>query len=335
MTFDILTDGQVILQAPSEELDGWMKTAFQTRLGTFGRDFTCFSPTAYPHNIPEHQQKSPHNFVSLSVTGTSCSLNCEHCQGRLLKGMEPTLTPDALFQRCEEVRNLGGEGVLISGGSDSKGHVPLLRFGDVIRRVKQELGLEVVVHTGLVDEDTAQSLANAGVDAAMLDVIGDETVSENVYHISEGPHKMRRSLDLLESLGIPTVPHVLVGLDYGRLRGEIEALEMIAQGTPSAIVIIALSPVRRTPMEGIAPPSPEDIGRVMTIARLGFADIPVLLGCARPMGSHKIMTDKYGVLSGMNGIAMISQEGVEFAKEKGLRPLFADVCCSLAYQSVG
>jgi uncharacterized radical SAM superfamily protein len=334
LSFDILNDGHQILETSRVDFNQWMSKAFQSRLNSHGRKLVCYSPTAYPYQIKDHKQVNSHNFLSLSVTGTSCSLHCEHCDGRLLKGMESTLTPESLFEKCLEIKNQGGEGVLISGGSDSEGHVPLERFGKAIGRVKNELDMKVVVHTGLVTPDTAQQLADAGIDAAMLDVIGDEVVSSKVYHISDGPKKMRRSLDILEEQKIPTVPHVLVGLNYGQLGGEVEALQMISEGTPAAVVIIALSPVRKTSMEKVTPPSPENIGRVMTVARLGFQSIPILLGCARPMGQHKIDTDKFAIQSGMNGIALISQEGVDFAKEQGLEPKFEDVCCSLAYQTL-
>ena len=40
------------------------------------------------------------------------------------------------------------------------------------------------------------------------------------------------------------------------------------------------------------------------------------------------------IRSGANGIALISQEGVDFAKEQKLNPVFEDVCCSLAYQTL-
>jgi len=334
MSFDIINEGSAILKASSEDLQVMMNEGLDQRITIYGRDLFCYSPTAYPYEIRNHSQISSHNFVSLSITGTSCSLMCEHCEGRLLKGMDSTITPESLFDRCKEIKSLGGEGVLISGGSDAKGYVPLERFTDTIRRVKSELNLEVVVHTGLVSEETAQGLAEAQIDAAMLDIIGDERVSKDVYHIEDGPRKMRQSLDILESLGVPTVPHVLVGLDYGKLAGEIEALDIIAQGNPAAVVIIALSPVRKTAMEGINPPSPEDIGRIMTVARLGMKEVPLLLGCARPMGNHKIETDRFAVLSGANGIALISQEGVDLAKEHGLKPIFLDVCCSLAYKTL-
>lgn len=332
MGFDILADGQAILNNSTEEFKQCMDKAFKNRLNNFGKELLCYSPTAYPYRIPEHSQSMSSNFLSLSITGTSCSLRCEHCEGNLLKGMEATITPESLFKRCKEIKELGGEGILISGGSDSTGHVPLKRFGKAIQRVKKELDLLVVVHTGLISPETAQQLADADIDAAMLDIIGDSDVSSKVYHIANGPAKMRLSLNLLEEKGIPTVPHVLVGLDYGHLKGEIEALELISQGNPSALVIIVLTPIRKTRMENVAPPSPESIGRIMTIARLGFSGVPLLLGCARPMGQHKIDTDLFAIKSGVNGIALISQEGVDFARAKGLEPVFKDVCCSLAYQ---
>jgi uncharacterized radical SAM superfamily protein len=332
--FDILTDGHAILNATIDELEGWMREAMQVRLQSFGRDLLCYSPTAYPYKIRDHENSLSHKFPSLSVTGTSCSLKCEHCNGRLLTGMEPTLTPEILFERCREIKKHGGEGILISGGSTSTGHVPLDQFGETIRCIKHELGLRVVVHTGLVTTKTANLLAKAQIDAAMLDIIGDADVASRVYHIQDGPIKMRESLDILEKHKIPTVPHVLVGLDYGRLHGEVEALQIIAQGSPSAVVIIALSPIKKTSMEKVIPPTPTDIGRIMTTARLGFQDIPVLLGCARPKGQHKIDTDLYAIRSGMNGIALISQEGVDSAVSLGLSPIFEDVCCSLAFQAL-
>ena len=334
MSFDIINEGHAILKVSSEDFEEMMKEGLDQRLSIYGTDLLCYSPTAYPYEIKDHAQVGPHNFASLSVTGTSCSLKCEHCDGRLLKGMESTITPENLFDRCMEIKTLGGDGVLISGGSDSKGYVPLERFTDSIRRVKSELDLEIVIHTGLVSEETARGLAEAQIDAAMLDIIGDERVSREVYHIEDGPKKMRHSLDILEGLGIPTVPHILVGLDYGKLAGEIEAIDLIAQGNPAAIVIIALSPIRKTSMEGVNPPTPEDIGRILTVARLGMKEVPILLGCARPMGDHKIETDRYAILSGANGIALISQEGVDFARKNGLEPVFLDVCCSLAYKTL-
>ncbi|NHJ12165.1 MAG: radical SAM protein [Candidatus Thorarchaeota archaeon] len=331
MDFDIPSDGASLLDADKSELERWMDAAFGIREQVFGRDLLCYSPTAYPHNIPDHKQSSPHVFSSISVTGTSCALGCEHCKGRLLKGMMTAKTPESLLERSRKLKSLGARGVLISGGANAKGHVPLIDFGDSIRAAKEELGLAVVVHTGLIDRETASVLKEANIDAAMLDIIGDEETANKVYHLKNGPARMEESLEILNEAGIPTVPHVLTGLNYGELTGEIEALHIISRNTPAAIVIIALIPARGTPMAKANAPTPEAIGRIIAIARLGMPKVPVLLGCARPIGQHKIQTDKYAIKSGANGIAYISQEGVDFARTKTLRPVFFDECCSLAF----
>ncbi len=330
--FNILEQGPLVLGASPTDFQRWMERAFSLRTSRHGHRLLCFSPTGYPYQILSHQQKSRHNFVSLSITGTSCALQCDHCRGRLLGAMIPAPTPKELLEACRQVAEAGGEGVLISGGADIAGHVPLARFIDTISAARHELGLRVVVHTGLVTRQTAEGLARAGVDAAMLDVIGSSSVSRSVYHLDDGPRLMRESLLYLQRAGVPVVPHVLVGLDYGRLNGELQALHIISETHPAAVVLIVLSPLRHTPMAHVNPPSPEDIARLMVIARLGLADVPLLLGCARPLGQHKVETDKFAVRAGVNGIAYVSQEGVDTAVAMGLVPEFFDVCCSLAYQ---
>jgi uncharacterized radical SAM superfamily protein len=247
--------------------------------------------------------------------------------------MEPALTPESLLSRCKSLKEHGGEGVLVSGGSDSRGHVPIGRYADAIQTIKHDLGLKVVVHTGLLDEVTARALALADVDAAMLDVIGDERVAREVYHIQNGPEKTEKSLRILEEQGVPAVPHILVGLDRGQISGELKALQMISLMKPAALVFIVFSPIRNTAMEHLLPPPAGVVGRLLTVARLGLQSTPILLGCARPLGCHKVESDILAVKSGVNGIAYISQEGVDTGRAMGLTPVFRDICCSLAYQA--
>ncbi len=332
MPFDIIREGEEILELKEDQLESTMHSAFQMRRERFGSTLYCYGPTSYPYSINEHIQANKHNFPSLSVTGTSCALRCEHCDGRLLKGMNAALSPEEMLVRFSEIVESGGRGALVSGGSDMRGRVPLGRFRDAIARGK-EMGLEIVVHTGIVDEPTAEMLSAASVDAVMLDIIGDSKVMAKVYHLRDGREAMNRSLEILQAHGLPTVPHILVGLDYGELSGELIAIDMVSRYDVAGLVIIALSPLRGTSMEGVTPPTPKTIGRILTIARFGLPETPILLGCARPIGQHKILTDKYAIDSGVNGIAYISQEGVDYAKEQSLEPVFQDICCSLAFQN--
>jgi len=165
---------------------------------------------------------SPHEaFPSISITGSSCALKCKHCNGRVLDTMVPSMTPEGLFDVCAKLKKDGAIGCLISGGCLPDGSVPIDKFIDAIAKIKQELGLIVVVHTGVIDLPTAKRLKSAGVDAALIDIIGsDETIRE-IYHLDVTVSDYEQSLQAFNESGIPFVPHVLVGLHYGKLKGEI------------------------------------------------------------------------------------------------------------------
>jgi len=286
------------------------------------------------HYETSFYQAAADRFPSISVTGRACHLNCDHCNGQLLESMIPATTPQELLKVCTKIKDHGGRGCLISGGSLSDGSVPLMEFIPTIKRVKQDLGLRVVVHTGLVDAALAKALADTAVDAAMIDIIGSNDTIREVYHLDKDVGSFDRSLSLFEEYSIPTVPHILVGIHYGRVRGERQALEMVLKHHPAALVIIALAPLSKTKMEHIPPPTPLDVARVVLASRLMMPETPLLLGCARPRGSHKVETDILSMKAGVNGIAYPSGEAYEFAESLGLKVRFHEECCSLLWRDL-
>lgn len=275
-----------------------------------------------------------HRFPGISVTGRRCHLNCEHCKGQLLKSMISATTPQELLEVCTKIKSAGGTGCLISGGSLRDGSVPLMDFIPTIKQIKQELGLRTVIHTGLVNPSLARALADAGIDAAMIDIIGSNDTIEEVYHLDTHVQSFDRSLTLLEQNDIPTVPHIVVGIHYGKLKGEKVAVEIISRHHPAAIVIVAFMPLDHTSMEYITPPSPLEVARVILASRLLMPQTPLLLGCARPRGAHKVETDVLAIKAGVNGIAYPSEEAYRFARKLGLSIKFHEKCCSLLWQDL-
>jgi len=157
--------------------------------------------------------------------------------------MYSATTPEKLLELCIQLKHKGALGCLVSGGCLPDGSVPLGKFINIIRKVKRESGLTVIVHTGIVDFDTAEGLRTAGVDAALIDIIGsDETIRE-IYKLNTTVKAYEDSLRALHKAGIAFVPHVIVGLHYGKLKGELYALKMISKYKPSALVIIAFMPI--------------------------------------------------------------------------------------------
>ncbi len=248
--------------------------------------------------------------------------------------MIPATTPKELINLCIDLRRKGAVGCLISGGCLPDGSLPLSKFLDSIAKVKRDTGLTIAVHTGIIDLSTARELKKAGVDAALIDIIGsDETIRE-IYQLDVEVEDYDRSLRALNESGIPFVPHVLAGLHYGELRGEFQALKIISKYSPSAIIIIALMPIHGTSMENVDPLTPEDTVRVLTTARLMMQYTPVVLGCMRPKGEHKVKTDTLAVKSGVNAIAFPAEEAIRLAKTLGLEVTFSSSCCSQVFEDI-
>ncbi len=317
-----------------KRLNPLLEEAYKIRISNFSNVIYFYTPGMVHFDTPFHKAINPYRFPAISVTGRMCYLNCEHCRGKLLETMIPASHPEELFNICKKVKRYGGYGCLISGGSLRDGRVPLKRYIPTIKRVKQELGLEVVVHTGLIDRNLAEELASAGVDGVMLDIIGsDETIRE-VCHLNRSVQDYEQSLILLEEYDIPSIPHIIVGLHYGSLKGERTALKIVYRRKIAALVIVVLMPLSGTSMENVTPPSPGTVTRILIAARLLKPNVPLLLGCARPRGPYKAALDVSGVRAGVNGIAYPTVEAYQAAVRLGLSVKIEDRCCSLLWKDL-
>jgi len=186
--------------------------------------------------------------------------------------------------------------VLISGGSNKKGRVPLLKHIPDLIRVRRELGMTIRVHPGIPDEETVAGLAEVGIDGAMMDIIGDNDTIRDVYHLAETTTEdYERALALLDRYDVPSIPHIILGLHYGQMRGEHKALEIIARHHHRAVVLVILMPLSDTLMVHVTPPPVEEIMSFFAHSRMTLPESPVMLGCARPAGHSKLQTDRAAV----------------------------------------
>jgi uncharacterized radical SAM superfamily protein len=321
------------MNADNSEFKRASKIAQKLSWKNFGKKIRFYAPS-FVYYRTNYFQSSPAAFPSISVTGSSCALKCKHCDGKVLNTMFPAVTPKELFNLCVKLKNEGAIGCLISGGCLPDGSVPLNNFVDAIAKIKRELGLTIAAHTGVVDLSTTRRLKEAGVDAALIDIIGSDETIQEIYQLKVSVEDFDRSLRALQESEIPFVPHVLVGLHYGKLKGELRALEMISKYSPSAVIIIAFMRIRGTPMEKVDPPEPEDIVRVLVTARLMMPQIPVVLGCMRPKGERRRRIDTLAVKAGVNAIAFPAEEAIQLAESMGLEITFSSLCCSQIFEDV-
>jgi uncharacterized radical SAM superfamily protein len=271
--------------------------------------------------------KKSGRFPAFSITGGTCALDCKHCRASILRSMTAAGDP-AQFEAMVRtlIERQGLQGFLLSGGSNRRNEVPFDRYLPVIRRLKTDFpALEVLVHTALVDARRADALKAAGVDVAMMDMIGADATIGEVYHLDRPVEDFEATLKHLVAAGLNALPHVVIGLHHGRILGEKRALEIIARYPTQAAILVVLMPAFADPGFGRV-----DIAEALDLiaeARGILADRLLLLGCARPPGRDRVMLDVGAVLAGVDGIAYPADEAMAMARTIGRPTTHAHACC--------
>lgn len=212
-------------------------------------------------------------------------------------------------------------------GGDLSGRLPWDRFIPAIQEIKRRTDLFVSIHSGLIDERDAQGLKQAGVDQALIDVIGDDETFKKMYHVSYGVKRINDAMVALQRAGLPMIPHIVCGLNYGRIKGETLAVEMIAGFKVAQLVIVALMGIPGTPVHGVPPPSSEAVADVIAHARIKMPTTLISLGCARQRGNYRLET--LAIDAGVNRMALPSDEAVARAKSYNLEIRYQKTCCSV------
>jgi uncharacterized radical SAM superfamily protein len=288
-----------------------------------------FAPGLKHYDVEGLNAEGSCGLVAVSVTGAGCALNCKHCGQSILRTMRPTPTPELLLAEAKAAAAKGAPGLLVSGGSLSDGSVPLEPFFATMKAIREELALPVLVHTGLVHPSTAKGLAWAGVDCVMLDIIGHADTIREVCQLPAAVEHYDRSLRLLTEASLPVAPHVVMGLHFGQILGELDALDIIAAYPVTAVVMVGFRPMPGTAMAHVSPLAPESMGELFRQARERFPHTPILLGCERPLGPHRERTDLLALDAGLDGIAFPSEEAIKFCQERNMTFHVSRTCCSM------
>lgn len=294
-------------------------------------DIHFYTPSFKSFQSAEIHACGKHVWPAVSITGGDCKLQCDHCKAKVLAPMIPARRPEQLRRVVDEVIAGGARGMLLTGGSNHRDEVEYDPFYPVIRRIKDEYpSFRIAAHTALMDTAAAQRMEQAGVDVAMMDVIGAQQTVREVYHLRRPVADFERTLENLVATRMKVVPHIVLGLHYGRFLGEYDALEMVARHRPAALVLVVVMPLYAPPKRPFTAPDPHEVGRFFLKARERLPDIPLLLGCARPQGRAKALIDAYAVMAGIDGMAHPSEGIVELAVRLGRGVRVTAACCSIA-----
>jgi len=319
------------------EFDAALVHDFERRAqGRAPRPIRFSTPTFKEYSSSELSGCNKNSFPAFSITAGACGLNCDHCQKKILEPMIPATRPDMLD---EKVRTLiateGLNGFLLSGGSNKRNEINYERYLPVVEKLKEDYpGLKVAIHSALLDERRARAMESAGVDTVMMDVIGAQQTIKEVYKLDRAVDDFEATLAALCTTSMEVTPHIVIGLHYGQILGEANALDIVSRHPVTALVLVVIMPFYAKPGTFVTPHT-SDVGRIFATARERLPEQQVLLGCARPPGMHKRVTDAYAIMAGLDGIAFPADGAVSVAHTIGRPFVQAHSCCSIKLGSGG
>ncbi|MFO8019535.1 MAG: radical SAM protein [Promethearchaeia archaeon] len=309
---------QILDLTDKKELQLVFSEAYKVKKENFGNNLKIYFPDK--------------KFPAVSLTGNKCALNCDHCNKKYLNGMKSILSIDELEGFLTKHIEKGGVGVLLSGGCDPEGAVPLKRFLDTVEKIKTQSNLIVNVHTGLLDEETARKLASAKVDIVSFDINLDKEIIKNIYHLDKAVKDYKNAIEILKKYNLNVIPHICIGLHYGEVHKELDGLKFIKKVNinPSVLVLIALIPPegKRTKFKA---PKPYDIAKIATVSRLSFPYSEISLGCMRPRARKRVDIELNTIKSGITRIEMPSPKTLKRIKnyDDDIKFDVYTACCAL------
>jgi hypothetical protein len=277
----------------------------------------CAWSTRHQHHPATIRFYRPSRTLPISLTGTACALQCAHCRGVYLQHMHPVDDIPSLRDRATSF--------LISGGCDPQGRVPVHDHLQELAHIHATHRLNW--HVGLVDEAAAAALAPLA-DVISFDIVGDRETARAVYGLDLGLEDYMAVFDLLQQHAT-VVPHITVGLEGGRLRGERAALAALADRQVERVILIILIPTAGTDYENCPPPDLLAVADLFLWARQILPAAELVLGCMRPHGAYRQAVDQLAVRAGFNGLVNPSKRAEQLAVDLGLALQWGDECCAL------
>jgi uncharacterized radical SAM superfamily protein len=270
--------------------------------------------------------KEFYSYPPISLTSRYCALHCKHCNAEILKRMISVSSPSQLTKLALDLYKQGVKGILISGGSDSYGRVPFERFIDAIKYIKK-LGLRIYIHTGLVDEFRAQLLKEASVDVALIDFIVKKEIIRSVMNLNASAEDFINSVKNLIRFNVKVAPHIIIGIFQGNPSGEKEAIDILKDLNPNAVILAVFTPMSNTAFEKSKPPTPQHIYEILKYARINL-DIPLSYGCMKPHEEAYQLLEIEALRLGFEGISFPSYATLEYFINNNIPFEIMQECCA-------
>ncbi|RJP30195.1 MAG: biotin synthase BioB [Candidatus Omnitrophota bacterium] len=241
------------------------------RIGTIVRDdaLLLFHHAA---GLRKHFRGDTINLCSIvNAKSGACSENCSFCAQsahfKTTSPVYPLMTPDAVVEAARVAHRDGAEsfGIVISG-LGIKNQKELEAIGEIAKRIREEVDIEVHASLGCITREHAEYLRECGVTQLHHNLETSERYFANICTTHTFADRLQTLRNIKDS-GLKLCAGGIFGMGE-TLEDRIDMAMMLREFEPETIPMNFLSPIPGTPLEQVRPMPPLEI--LMTIALYRF-----------------------------------------------------------------
>ncbi|MFO0968130.1 MAG: biotin synthase BioB [Gemmataceae bacterium] len=251
-----------------------------------------------------HEAEDIQRCALLSIKTGGCPEDCGYCaqSAHFDTGVEstPLLPLEEVKERARRARELGATRFCMgTAWREAKEGEAFERVVDMVRAVR-ELGMEACVTLGMLNDEQARRLKEAGLTAYNHNLDTSRRHYPNIVRTRSYDERLR-TLDAVQNAGIS----VCCGGILGMGENEEDRLMLLAElarldPPPESIPINCLVPIAGTPLDKAAPVDPIELVRLVATTRISFPMARVRLSAGRDRMSLELQTLCF--LAGANSI---------------------------------
>ncbi|WP_394296169.1 methylornithine synthase PylB [Methanohalobium evestigatum] len=203
---------------------------------------------------------------------TYCKNECSFCYYNKLNNISRyRLSTDEILRICSSFKGKQIHMVDLTMGEDPYYHNNPHLLVDIVKNVKNELDLPIMVSPGVVDNDTLENLYNSGADFLAL---YQETYDKDLYERIRVGQSFRDRINarkFAKKIGFCVEDGILSGIEPD-IESLIKSLRGMENNNPDMVRAMTFTPQEGTPLENQRQSSSEQELKIISILRLMFPD---------------------------------------------------------------
>lgn len=218
--------------------------------------------------------------------------------------------PDMFVKLIDNLVENDVKGVLISGGFNREGYLPIEPFLPVIKNVKKKHDLVICVHIGLAHAKLIEELGAVEVDVIDYEFTLDQQYIRELRGLNRNVEDYVNTMDFMIQNGLNVVPHVPLGFTDNH-NAVLETIHYLSKRSVGNIVFVIN-------VDSKKPSLPSFVLDTLRYVRKSCSK-EITLGCMRP----------YWLKKSIDRLVIVENLVDRIANPVGEHRVVFEACCSI------